>query len=180
MRPSAFVLLVPFLLLGGLGCPIDIDVRPPSQDGGDCAGPCTLPCDRDSQCPEDQRCDITYNKRCEPGLRLTEACTVFTSCPSLSICDEGYCAQSCIYGCPTGYQCGPEEVCVEACTGGPPGTLGNYCESSMECTRCGFCVSTGGEKKCHQPCKADAECLEGGLGACQALPGSTLRVCRLP
>jgi hypothetical protein len=181
MRPCAFFRLVlATVLLGGLGCPLDIEVRAPAEDAG-CPEPCQVSCDSDAQCPDGQRCDTVYNGRCEAGPRLTQECTRLASCPAFALCEKGHCALRCTYGCPPGYQCGPEGVCVETCTGGPPETLGNFCESSMACARCGFCVSTGGAKRCHQPCKADAECAGGAPGACQPVgEGSPMRVCRLP
>jgi hypothetical protein len=178
MRPCALFAVLAAVLLAAVGCPLDIEVRPPVGDAG-CPEPCVIPCERDSQCPEEQRCDAVYNGRCEPGPRLTQACGAFTSCPAFSNCDQGHCALKCIYGCPPGYRCGPEEVCVEECTGGPLETLGHACESSLECARCGFCVSTGGAKQCHQPCKTDTDCPGGAAGACQSGPeGSAWRVCR--
>lgn len=178
MRRSVPWLLAPLALMWVLGCPLDIQVRPEEAPDAGCPdGVC--PCMRDTDCPEEQRCGDFYDK-CEPGPRLTEECSGIGSCPSFAHCEDNRCQLSCTYGCPLGYQCAPESFCVEACTAGPPETLGNACDSSMDCLRCGFCVGSSGAKRCHQPCRFDADCPGSEPGACQPVPGSSLRACRLP
>ena len=180
MRPPVSWFLVPLALLSVLGCPLDIQVRP--EDGTDtgCRGSaCETPCVADSECSDAYRCDGLY-ERCEAGPRLTEECSGFGTCQGGASCEDGRCELRCVYGCPLGYRCAPEDLCVETCTGGPLETLGDFCDSSLDCTRCGFCVESGGAKKCHQPCSADADCPGGASGSCQLVPGGSLRVCRLP
>jgi hypothetical protein len=174
--PTFLLLLV---LLTALGCPLDIQVRPEAGTDAGCQGEdCARACTRDLDCPDGQRCDDFYDV-CEPGSRLTEECSGFGTCPAYADCKNSRCEQRCTFGCPLGYQCGPESLCVEQCTAGPPETLGRFCASSLDCTRCGFCVESGDGKKCHQPCGGDADCPGGGAGACQLVPGGSLRVCRL-
>lgn len=170
MRQPASWFLALLGLLTLLGCPLDIEVRPEEVP---------TPCVRDSECPDGQRCD-DYSERCKPGTRLTEPCARSTSCPPYSSCENGRCERSCLYGCPLGYRCDPESLCVEECTQGPPETLGDFCDSSVDCTRCGFCVDAGGTKRCHQPCTSDGDCPGGAAGSCQPVPRGSLRVCRLP
>lgn len=178
MRLPVSFRLALLVLWMGPGCPLDIQVRDEADAG--CAGQdCVLACLSDRECPEGQRCNDAFGQ-CEPGTRLTEPCADSFSCPSLAFCREDRCTRPCSSGCPSGYLCGPESQCVEACQGMPPESLGRFCQGSLECTRCGFCADTGGVKKCHQPCQADAECPGGEPGVCQLIPGSTLRVCRLP
>ncbi|MFP2908758.1 latent transforming growth factor beta-binding protein [Pyxidicoccus sp. 3LFB2] len=179
MRLHVLSFLAPLALLTALGCPLDIEVRPDETADAGCQGAaCVRACTRDSECPAEQRCD-TFYEECEPGPRLTQECSGVTSCQGLASCEEGRCELRCSYGCPPGYRCSPESVCVEECTEGPPERLGDFCASSLDCTRCGFCVDAGGAKRCHQPCSADSDCAGGGAGACQVVPGSSLRVCRL-
>ena len=180
MRQPASWFLALLGLLTVLGCPLDIQVRPKEFPDAGCEGrDCDTPCARDMECPDGQRCDDFYD-RCEPGPRLTERCVGVTQCPAFADCENGRCELKCLYGCPLGYQCGPESVCVEECTDGPPETLGDFCGSSMDCTRCGVCVDSGGAKRCHQPCTSDGDCPGGAAGTCQPVSGSSLRVCRLP
>ncbi|WP_164019753.1 latent transforming growth factor beta-binding protein [Pyxidicoccus trucidator] len=179
MRPHFLSFLAPLALLTVLGCPLDIQVR--SEDAADagCQGDtCVRACTGDFECPEGQRCDAFYEE-CESGPRLTQVCSGVASCPAFASCEDGRCELRCSYGCPPGYRCDPESVCVEECTAGQPETLGNFCESSLDCTRCGFCVDAGGAKKCHRPCTSDSDCPGGPSGACQPVPGGSLRVCRL-
>ncbi|NMO13643.1 latent transforming growth factor beta-binding protein [Pyxidicoccus fallax] len=179
MRPSASGFLALLGLLTLLGCPLDIQVRSEEVPDAGCEDDdCATPCVRDSECPDGQRCRDIYD-RCEPGARITEPCAGLSSCPGFSNCKNGRCELACSRGCPLGYRCGPESLCVEECTQEPPETLGDHCDSSMDCTRCGFCVDAGGTKRCHQPCKSDEECPDGAAGSCQPVPGSSLRVCRL-
>lgn len=169
-------LLVAFVLLVGPGCPLDIQVRG-EPDAGCSEDSCALACEADRECPDEQRCHYLYNT-CEDGPRLTEACSDSLDCPGNSRCMGGHCVRSCERGCPLGYQCGPEATCVETCDGLTPSNLGSYCETSMDCTRCGFCTDLGGGKRCHQPCRSDAECPGGSAGSCAQIPGTALRACR--
>lgn len=177
MRPHLLSFLAPLALVMLLGCPLDIQVRPDEVADAGCQGDACV-CTGDRECPEDQRCD-TFYEECEPGPRLTEACSGVAVCPGFASCEDGRCELKCLYGCPPGYRCAPESVCVEECSAGPTESLGRFCESSLDCGRCGFCVEARGAKKCHQPCTADSDCPGGGADACQPVPGSTLRVCQL-
>ncbi|QRO02298.1 latent transforming growth factor beta-binding protein [Archangium violaceum] len=172
-------LVVPLALVTVLGCPLDIEVREPPLDTD--AGP--RACVKDQDCPEGQRCDDAYSdNHCEPGPRVTQSCTGDFTCSYLASCVEGRCELGCLGGrCRPGYQCAPDRECVEACSEGAPTKLGDYCDGSTDCGRCGFCValSGSGEKRCHQPCTSDTEC-GGETGACQKVTNSTLHVCRLP
>ncbi|WP_163992909.1 latent transforming growth factor beta-binding protein [Pyxidicoccus caerfyrddinensis] len=181
MHPPVSWFLVSLGLLMVLGCPLDIQVRPEEGTDAGCQGKdCETLCVADSECPESHRCD-DFEGHCAPGPRLTEECSDFISCQGLASCEDGRCELRCAsYECPPGYQCGPDKVCVETCTGGPPETLGAFCDSSLDCTRCGFCVDGGGSKRCHQPCSSDGDCPGGAVGSCQAVPGGSLHVCRLP
>ncbi|RKH03857.1 latent transforming growth factor beta-binding protein [Corallococcus carmarthensis] len=176
MRFSLSFLLVLLVLVVGPGCPLDIQVRE-APDAGCSESSCSSPCDADRECPAGQRCNLFF-KDCEDGPRLTEPCSAATSCSGNARCTGGRCVQGCGQGCPVGYLCGPESTCVETCEGMTPATLGSYCTTSMDCTRCGFCADSGSGKKCHQPCRSDAECPDAKPGACVLLPGSTLRVCQ--
>ncbi|MGE6761460.1 latent transforming growth factor beta-binding protein [Corallococcus interemptor] len=168
--------LIVLVLLVGPGCPLDIQVRE-APDAGCSEDDCPSACASDRECPEDQRCHYLYNE-CEDGPRLTEPCSVSFDCSSNARCMGGHCVRSCAQGCPLGYQCGPEATCVETCDGLTPSNLGSYCETSMDCTRCGFCADLGDGKKCRLPCKSDAECPDGGAGSCAQIPGTTLRACQ--
>ncbi|MCP3137753.1 latent transforming growth factor beta-binding protein [Pyxidicoccus xibeiensis] len=177
MRNPVLSLLACLALLTLLGCPLDIEVREEDLVCED--EPCGTSCVADAECPDDQRCDGLEDV-CVPGPRLTETCSGFGSCQPYASCEESRCEMSCSYGCPPGYRCGPENLCVEECTSGVPETLGDYCETSMDCTRCGFCVAdAGGAKRCHQPCSSDGDCPGGTPGSCELIPRSSLRVCRL-
>lgn len=165
------------LLVWMLGCPLDIQVRPEEAPDAGCPdGVC--PCLGDRDCPDGQRCD-TFHDECESGPRLTDECNGIGECPSFANCEDNRCQLSCTYGCPPGYQCAPESVCVEECIAGPPETVGGACDSSMDCLRCGYCVGPTGAKRCHQPCRSDSDCPGGEPGGCEAVPGGSLRVCRL-
>ncbi|QRK10731.1 latent transforming growth factor beta-binding protein [Archangium violaceum] len=171
-------LLAPLALVTVLGCPLDIDVREP--DTVTDAGPWA--CVKDQDCPDGQRCDdASEDNHCEKGPRVTQPCGGYGTCSYGVFCDEGRCEEGCLgIPCRLGYQCAPDFECVEACTEGPPSNLGAWCKSSTECGRCGFCVALGGgEKQCHQPCTADAQCPEGAPGTCVLVaPGKSARVCR--
>ncbi|WP_257448307.1 latent transforming growth factor beta-binding protein [Archangium lipolyticum] len=172
-------LLAPLALVTVLGCPLDIEVR--EQDNPD-AGP--LACVKDQECPEGQRCgDASRNNHCEPGPRVTQPCSGYGTCSYAAFCQDGLCSLDCVGGpCRLGYQCAPDYECVEACTEGPPTKIGVFCNSSTECGRCSVCVPSGssGEKRCHQPCSADAECPGAAPGVCEKVPGRPGRVCHLP
>lgn len=173
--PLSFLLLI---LLVAPGCPLDIQVRE-ELDAGCLGDACVRSCAADRECPEDQRCSDVY-RECESGPRLTEPCSDPLACSTFAYCVKGRCTRDCDPGCPTGYQCSPapESLCVETCEGLPPEHLGDSCETSMDCARCGFCANLGRGKTCHQPCRSDAECPGGQAGTCVQLPGSTLRVCQ--
>ncbi|MCY1042356.1 latent transforming growth factor beta-binding protein [Corallococcus sp. bb12-1] len=178
MRLPGSSFLAVLLLLTAVGCPLDIQVRD-EADAGCSDDACVRSCSSDRECPDGQRCDGAF-QQCEPGARLTERCADSFSCPGLARCEGGRCSLACGSGCPVGYRCGPEDLCVEICDGLPPATLDAFCSSSLECGRCGFCVDSGGVKKCHQPCRLDVECPGGAPGVCRLLPGGDLGVCRLP
>lgn len=169
----AFLLVV---LLVGPGCPLDIQVRE-EPDAGCEDSSCEQVCDADRECPVGQRCN-DLSDVCEDGPRLTEPCSVSFDCDSNARCMDGHCVRSCVRSCPLGYQCGPETTCVESCERRTAGHLGDYCENSMDCTPCGFCADSGDGRRCHQPCRSDAECPEGKAGSCVLLSGTDLRVCR--
>ncbi|WP_223645985.1 Dickkopf N-terminal cysteine-rich domain-containing protein [Corallococcus sp. EGB] len=169
----AFLLVT---LLAAPGCPLDIQVREEADAGCD-ESSCQQTCDADRECPAGQRCHSLYEV-CEDGPRLTEPCSSSSDCASNARCMGGHCVRSCERGCPLGYQCGPESTCVETCEGRTGGHLSEYCETSMDCTPCGFCTDSGGGRKCHQPCRSDAECPGGGAGSCVPISGTGLRVCR--
>ncbi|RKG80055.1 latent transforming growth factor beta-binding protein [Corallococcus exercitus] len=176
--PFPFLLVLGVLLVGP-GCPLDIQVRE-EPDAGCSGDSCTLACAADRECPAGQRCNDFYDE-CEPGPRITEPCADNIACSGIASCKDGRCARRCsVNDCPLGYQCspGPESLCVETCEGLTPENLGRFCASSMECTRCGLCTDSGGGKKCHQPCRSDAECPDARPGVCVVIPGSTLRVCQ--
>ncbi|MBN9685702.1 MULTISPECIES: latent transforming growth factor beta-binding protein [unclassified Corallococcus] len=173
--PLSFLML---LLLVATGCPLDIQVRE-ALDAGCSGDACVLSCAADRECPEDQRCSALYEE-CEPGPRLTEPCFEPLDCPTYTYCVKGRCSRDCERGCPTGYQCSPapESLCVETCEGLSPEHLGDSCETSMDCARCGFCTDSGQGRRCHQPCRSDAECPGAKPGGCVLIPGSSLRVCQ--
>ncbi|OJT26591.1 hypothetical protein BO221_00660 [Archangium sp. Cb G35] len=169
-------LLAPLALVTMLGCPLDIQVR--EEDPGD-AGP--RACVKDQECPDGQRCnDASRDNVCEDGPRVTQPCPGFGTCSYTVFCEKGVCVHGCLGAdCRPGYQCAPDYKCVEACAEGPPTKAGEFCDTSTDCGRCGFCVSLGGEaKRCHVPCTADTQCPGGAPGACVLVPGKTVRVCR--
>lgn len=179
MRSSVSWFLAPLAVVTLLGCPLDIQVRPEeATDAGCDEKSCRALCAADSECPDDERCN-RFEERCEPGPRLTEECFGFDSCQGFANCTKGRCEMSCTYECGRGYQCAPDKICVETCTAGPPETLGRFCQSSLECTRCGICVDSGAGRRCHQPCGSDSDCPGGAEGSCQTLPGSSVHVCWL-
>lgn len=170
-------LLAPLALVTVLGCPLDIEVREDTD-----AGP--RACVKDQECPDGQRCgDDSEDNHCVPGPRVTQPCSGgYGTCSYAASCQNGLCTENCVGGpCRLGYQCAPDYKCVEACTEGPPTKTGDFCETSTDCGRCGFCVATGSkEMKCHQPCSSDAECPGATPGVCEKVLLSSLRVCHLP
>jgi hypothetical protein len=180
MRPSVPWFLVPLALVTLLGCPLDIQVRgeEAEPDAGCQGSDCRASCTSDAECPDSERC-YDFDGRCEPGPRLTEECSGFNSCQAYANCKNSRCELRCTFGCPLGYQCAPDGICVETCTGNAPETLGRFCASSLECTRCGVCLDSGAGKRCHQPCTSDDECPDGSPGSCQAVAGGSLHVCQL-
>jgi hypothetical protein len=183
MRLLPSWLLASLVLLVGAGCPLDIQVREEPETDAGCFRPsCVRDCSSDRDCPDDERCN-GFDAKCEPGARLTQECGDNLDCTTFARCLRGRCTQTCNGTCPKDYQCSPENTCVESCAGlPPPKSLGRYCDSSQECGRCGFCadVESQGAKRCHQPCRSDAECPGATAGACVAIPGSALRACRQP
>ncbi|WP_239576396.1 hypothetical protein [Archangium primigenium] len=151
--------------------------------GADCDdGACALACTRDAECPDGSRCGKSWHQ-CEKGPRLGEACREGFDCQRDASCNaQRRCKLSCLSdsGCPLDYRCAPDSVCVNECTGTPPETVGLTCESSLDCGRCGFCVASGGVKRCHQPCLLDRDCPGGAAGACEQVGSTSLRACRLP
>lgn len=153
--------------------------------GASCSGGfCVRSCATDWDCPEDRRCDEATDK-CELGPRIGEACRDSFDCQSYVNCSTTLrvCAVNCGFdaACPPGYRCAPDSTCVEDCSGVPE-TLGLTCESSLDCSRCGFCVATGtgSEKRCRQPCRLDRDCPGGATGSCEQVGSTSLRACRLP
>lgn len=139
-------------------------------------GVCQLLCDSDFQCPAGRRCE---QAACLVGKRLGDRCASSFECPSSSFCDSTFrrCQQFCASdsSCPRGYRCAPDGYCVEDCSE-TPATLGLTCQSSMDCPRCGFCVSDGQALRCHKPCLLDRDC-DGGLDSCADF--GSYRICRL-
>jgi len=151
--------------------------------GATCSGgTCVLTCSTDWDCPEDRRCDEASD-RCEVGSRIGEPCEDGFDCQSFVQCNttRDRCEVNCSndFACPPGYRCSPDSTCVENCTGVPE-SLGLTCESSLDCSRCGLCVESGGEKRCRASCQLDRDCPGGAAGACEQVGTSKLRACRPP
>jgi hypothetical protein len=175
---------------GDGGCAGSVPLDGPCGRTCDCSTPgaecvenlCVQTCSRDTDCPEDRRCNEDSHQ-CEVGPRLGDPCDNSFECPGVARCnpERHRCEESCStdWGCPAGYRCSPDQLCVEECTGAPPATVGLTCESSMDCASCGFCVASGEQRRCRQPCHLDRDCPGGALGACEQV-GSQVRVCRLP
>jgi hypothetical protein len=162
---------------GPLSACVPVTSGPGDTDGGTDAG--TDPgCSTDFQCTADRRC---FDGHCELGPRIGGTCQDSFECPAFAQCNKARerCEESCnpnLSSCEAGYRCAPDGVCVENCTGVPE-TLGLSCENSLDCTRCGVCLSTGGSLRCRQRCSLDRDCPGGAAGACEQV-GAT-RACKL-
>ncbi|WP_241759222.1 hypothetical protein [Pyxidicoccus parkwayensis] len=148
-------------------------------DGGTDGGPDALTCETDFECPAGMRCD---HERCVQGLKLGEPCLDTFDCPTFAFCNKERrrCEEKCNLQagdiCEPGYRCAPDGQCVEDCTGVPE-TLGLTCENSLDCSRCGVCLSSGNALRCRQPCRLDRDCPGGADGACEMV--GTTRACKL-
>ncbi|CAM4511038.1 MULTISPECIES: hypothetical protein [Myxococcus] len=78
--------------------------------------------------------------------------------------------------CEAGYQCAPDGLCVQECSGTPV-SVGEDCENSLDCAPCSVCLSSGAALRCRQPCRLDRDCPGGATGACEQV-GNT-KACRL-
>ena len=159
-----------FLLLAVLGgCPLVIEVR---QDGGRVE---PNVCATDFECDAGSRCEYSA---CVVGKRIGDPCLDVFDCPALMGCDPALqkCAVSCVNdsSCPPGYRCAPDDTCIEACPG-VPATLGQNCESSLDCQRCGVCVNNGNGLRCFQRCTLDRDCGDAGV-RCEGTTGK--KTCR--
>jgi len=181
MRQLLFLLFPVLASLMVLGCPLDIQVR--CEESSDCGENEPTRCSTDSDCQDTERCH-QQRLRCEVGPRLGEACREAFECPIFTVChlERRRCEAPCVndMSCPPGYRCSPDRLCVEECSDAPPETLGLTCETSMDCARCGFCVDSGGEQQCRQPCQLDRDCPGGAEGVCEQVGTSQLRACRPP
>ena len=172
------------------GCSGQVPLGGSCAQACDCATPgadcvdrvCTRACTRDSECLDGTRCNEIWH-RCEAGPRLGETCRESFDCPSTATCNAQHrCKTGCTsdFGCPLDYRCAPDSVCVNEFTAPPLETLGLTCETSLDCARGGFCVLSGSEKRCRQPCQLDRDCPGGATGACEQAGTKTPRACRLP
>ncbi|WP_253816462.1 hypothetical protein [Myxococcus xanthus] len=141
-------------------------------------GTCTLTCSTDFTCRDGRRCS---NASCVVGARIGEACRDTFECSDFASCprERMRCEEKCNPGsglCEPGYQCAPDGLCVQECSGTPV-SVGEDCENSLDCAPCSVCLSSGAELRCRQPCRLDRDCPGGATGACEQV-GDT-KACRL-
>ncbi|WP_420811439.1 DUF7107 domain-containing protein [Myxococcus hansupus] len=142
------------------------------------SGTCTLTCSTDFTCRDGRRCT---DGQCVVGARIGEPCRDTFDCPDFASCprERMRCEERCNPGsglCEAGYQCAPDSVCVQACSGSPA-SVGDDCENSLDCSPCSVCLTSGAALRCRQPCRLDRDCPGGAAGSCEQV-GST-RACRL-
>ncbi|MCP3163560.1 DUF7107 domain-containing protein [Myxococcus qinghaiensis] len=170
------------------GCSSTVAVGGPCSRACECADPaaacedskCTLTCVSDFACRDGRRCS---NDACVVGPRLGDACTDSLDCPTFASCprERMRCEEKCNWNaggglCEPGYQCAPDGLCVQACSG-TPASVGEVCENSMDCSPCSVCLTSGAALRCRQPCRLDRDCPGGAVGACEQV-GDT-KACRL-